>query len=65
MDNWRDRWGGRREQWIEARGDKAPGPNGERRRQSNLGLTSVTPPIFRDLLLDMARSVRSKKMANE
>ena len=55
LDNWRDRFGGRRAQWEESL-DKPRGPNGERRRASHLGLTSTTPPDFRDALLDMARS---------
>jgi hypothetical protein len=55
MDEWRDRFKGRRESWTASK-DKPRGPNGERRRASHLGLTSTTPPVFRDVLLDMARS---------
>lgn len=45
MDNWRDRWGGRREQWM-------PGAH----RGGHHGLTATTPPEFRDALLACARS---------
>ena len=45
MDAWRDRFGGRREQWL-------PGEH----RGGHHGLTSTTPPAFRDTLLAMARS---------
>lgn len=45
LENWRDRWGGRREQWTK----------GEH-RGGHHGLTSTTPPVFRDVLLNMARS---------
>ena len=58
MDAWRDKFKGRRESWI------AGAPNrgtverdGDRRnRPSHLGLTSTTPPLFRDALIAMARS---------
>lgn len=55
LNVWRDRFGGRREQWEESH-DKPRGPNGERRRASHLGLTSTTPPSFRDALIAMART---------
>lgn len=55
MDAWRDRFKGRKESWISSK-DKEPGANGERRRGSNLGLTSTTPPEFRDILITMART---------
>lgn len=59
LDAWRDKWGGRRDQWV------AGAPNrgtieregGDRRaRPSHLGLTSTTPPVFRDALIATARS---------
>jgi hypothetical protein len=62
MDAWRDRFGGRREQWEESH-DKPRGPDGKRRRASHLGLTSTTPPAFRDVLLEMARSAGRKQAA--
>lgn len=46
-DAWRDRFGGRRGAWV---------PSGH--RGGTKGLTSVTPPDFRDVLLAMARSAR-------
>lgn len=58
MDHWRDQWGGRRESWTASK-DKPRGPNGERRRASHLGLTSTTPPEFRDVLIAIARSART------
>ena len=45
IDNWRDRFKGRREQWT----------NGQH-RGGHHGLTATTPPAFRDVLLEMARS---------
>lgn len=57
LENWRDSWGGRREAWVASK-DKPRGPNGERRRASHLGLTSTTPPEFRDALIAMARTAR-------
>ncbi len=47
IDAWRDRFGGARGAWVSAG-----------HRGGHKGLTSVTPPIFRDVLLDMARSAR-------
>jgi hypothetical protein len=55
MDAWRDKFKGRRESWTASK-DKPRGPNGERRRASHLGLTSTTPPVFRDQLIAAARS---------
>ncbi len=55
LDAWRDRFKGRRESWTASK-DKPRGPNGERRRASHLGLTSTTPPVFRDELIAMART---------
>lgn len=55
VDTWRDRWGGRRAQWEEARGSTY-NAEGVRCRPSHLGQTSTTPPEFRDVLLSMARS---------
>jgi hypothetical protein len=46
MDAWRDKFGGRREQWT-----------GSRHRGGHSGLTATTPPAFRDVLLTIARSV--------
>jgi hypothetical protein len=48
IDAWRDRFGGRCDQWL-----KADGP---RHRRTHAGQTSKTPPAFRDALLEMARS---------
>lgn len=45
LDAWRDRFKGCRESWIDGRN-----------RPSHVGLTSTTPPAFRDVLLGMARS---------
>jgi len=59
---WRDQFGGRREQWTASK-DKPRGPNGERRRASHLGLTSTTPPEFRDDLIAIARSARTYAVA--
>ena len=58
MDAWRDRFGARREQWIEGAPNRAVVErDGDRRnRPSHLGLTSTTPPLFRDALLAMART---------
>jgi hypothetical protein len=55
IDNWRDRWGGRRAQWEE--GGKGRYPKGHR------GLTATTPPAFRDVLLAMARSAARERDA--
>lgn len=55
MDAWRDRFKGRKESWVASK-DKPRGPNGERRRASHLGLTSTTPPVFRDVLIAMAQT---------
>lgn len=52
MDAWRDRFHGRREQWEKGR-----------HRGGHHGLTATTPPAFRDVLLDMARSARHSKTA--
>jgi hypothetical protein len=46
IDNWRDRFAGRPEQWM----------NG-RHRGGHHCLTSTTPPELRDVMLDMARSI--------
>ncbi len=45
LDNWRDRFGGRREQWTKGQ-----------HRGGHHGVTATTPPAFRDVLLDMART---------
>ena len=45
MDNWRDKWGGRREQWTKGQ-----------HRGGHHGVTATTPPVFRDVLLAMART---------
>lgn len=45
IDNWRDRFGGRTEQWLKGS-----------HRGGHHGLTATTPPAFRDVLLNMARS---------
>ncbi|HKE76640.1 MAG TPA: hypothetical protein VKB57_23685 [Acidimicrobiales bacterium] len=59
LENWRDRWGGRRAQWKEARGSTY-NADGVRCRPLHLGQTSTTPPELRDELLAMARTaVRS------
>lgn len=62
LDNWRDRWGGRRAQWEEAIGS-VYNEDGVRCRPSHLGQTSTTPPEFRDALLAMARTARMKVAA--
>lgn len=51
IDGWRDSWPkGRVEQWM-------PGHH----RGGHHGLTSTTPPEFRDALLSIARSVQTQK----
>ncbi len=62
LDAWRDRFGGRIERWQPSY-DKPAGPNGERRRSSQLGHTSTTPPEFRDALIAMARSANVAEVA--
>lgn len=65
MDAWRDKFKGRRESWI------AGAPNrgtverdgDHRNRPAHLGLTSTTPPVFRDVLLAMARSAGGVRAA--
>jgi hypothetical protein len=47
FENWRDRWGGRREQWMKGN-----------HRGGHYGVTATTPPAFRDALLAIARTVR-------
>jgi hypothetical protein len=47
MDPWRDRFKGRREQWTKGQ-----------HRGGHHGVTATTPPAFRDVLLEMARSAR-------
>lgn len=58
MEEWRDRFGGRREAWIARAPNRAVvDRDGDRRnRPSHLGLTTTTPPEFRDVLLAMART---------
>jgi hypothetical protein len=56
IDNWRDRWGGPREAYT----DKATLDKG-----NHLGLTSTTPPEFRDVLLEMAASAAVLPVAKE
>jgi hypothetical protein len=58
LNAWRDRFGGRRDMWREGAPNRAVvDRDGDRRnRPSHLGLTSTTPPVFRDVLLDMART---------
>ncbi len=41
LDKWRDKWGGRREQWTKGQ---------------HHGVTATTPPAFRDQLIAMART---------
>ena len=59
IDAWRDKFKGRRESWIAGAPSRAVVErDGDRRnRPSHLGLTSTTPEAFRDVLLDLARSV--------
>lgn len=45
MDAWRDKFKGRREQWSNSQ-----------HRGGHYGLTATTPPAFRDVLLEMART---------
>ena len=58
MDAWRDKFKGRRESWIAGAPNRSVvDRDGDRRnRPSHLGLTSTTPPEFRDALLDIART---------
>lgn len=60
MDAWRDKFKGRRDQWIAGAPNRAVvDRDGDRRnRPSHLGLTSTTPPAFRDVLLAMARTAQ-------
>ena len=57
MDAWRDRFGGRRAAWEESL-ESHYDENGVRHRPSHLGQHSTTPEVFRDVLLNMARSAR-------
>lgn len=52
IDNWRDRWQKAKE------GNHPRALAGAWRVNRHNGMRSATPPAFRDLLLDMARSVR-------
>lgn len=52
MDAWRDRFKGRREQWQKGT-----------HRGTHKGVTATTPPEFRDVLLNMARSAGVKAEA--
>jgi hypothetical protein len=45
LENWRDRWGGRHEQWTKGH-----------HRGGHHGLTATTPPEFRDQLVAIART---------
>lgn len=65
LDAWRDQFKGRRESFISGAPNKATVErDGDRRnRPSHLGLTSTTPPAFRDELLAMARSARIEAAA--
>jgi hypothetical protein len=54
MDAWRDRFKGRREQWQKGS-----------HRGGRHGLTATTPPIFRDALLDMARTAHTRSDAGQ
>ncbi len=60
LDAWRDAWGGRRDQWRVAITDEWPDSSP---RKPHMGQTATTPPLFRDVLLAMARtaSVGSSK----
>lgn len=59
MDSWRDRFKGRRGQWTEGESHLAACiVDGVRVRSPHFGLTSTTPPEFRDALISMARSAR-------
>lgn len=49
LDAWRDRWGGRREQWTKGQ-----------HRGGHHGVTATTPPEFRDILLATARSATTR-----
>jgi len=62
LENWRDRWGGRRAQWEEARGSVI-NEEGVRCRPSHLGQTSTTPPAFRDALIAMAETAGARAAA--
>lgn len=65
MDAWRDKFKGRREAWVAGAPNRAVvDRDGDRRnRPSHLGLTSTTPPAFRDELLSMARSAYRIRVA--
>ena len=62
MDAWRDRFKGRgrddRRGWESAPQSAYRIVNGVRHIPSHLGVTSTTPPAFRDVLIRMARSAR-------
>jgi hypothetical protein len=52
LENWRDRWGGRREQWQKGQ-----------HRGGHHGLTATTPPAFRDALIAMAETAGARAAA--
>jgi hypothetical protein len=54
MDSWRDRFGKRADQWRTA--DQREYHRNGGKSTPHLGITSTTPPAFRDALLDLARS---------
>ncbi len=51
LENWRDRWGGRSDQWRSSKHMDG----------RHKGLTATTPPVFRDALLSMARTATREK----
>ncbi len=55
LDAWRDMFGGRRAAWEEST-VSTYNEDGVRCRPSHLGQSSTTPPIFRDILIETARS---------
>lgn len=63
MDAWRDKFKGRRDQWVAGAPNRGTvDRDGDRRnRPSHLGLTATTPPAFRDVLILMAETASLAK----
>lgn len=61
LDAWRDKWGGRRGKLEEGNSHlSACIVDGVRVRSPHFGLTSTTPPVFRDELLAIARTATDR-----
>jgi hypothetical protein len=57
LNAWRDRFAGWREAWADALPPRGLlDREGDRRAKPHRGLNSTTPPLFRDALLEMART---------